>query len=149
MTSASDRAKAASPRSLSGLLPFLRPYRGRIAAAVVFLVAAAVTTLAFPVALRSLIDGGSVDGEAPAWDAPVNSQQATGSLNKDLDSLTIESMLACWARDPDAFERANMRVQDYLDLILDGSYTEQQHEMERLQELRSIWNTLTTELLEK
>jgi ATP-binding cassette subfamily B protein len=58
MTSASDRAKAASPRSLSGLLPFLRPYRGRIAAAVVFLIAAAITTLAFPVALRSLIDGG-------------------------------------------------------------------------------------------
>ncbi len=58
MTSASDRAKAASPRSLSGLLPFLRPYRGRIAAAILFLIAAAVTTLAFPVALRSLIDGG-------------------------------------------------------------------------------------------
>src|SRR5471030_3226244 len=58
MTSASDRTKAATPRSLSGLIPFLRPYRGRIAAAVVFLVAAAITTLAFPVALRSLIDGG-------------------------------------------------------------------------------------------
>ena len=58
MSSVSDRAKAASPRSLSGLIPFLRPYRGRIAAAVVFLVAAAITTLAFPVALRSLIDGG-------------------------------------------------------------------------------------------
>jgi ATP-binding cassette subfamily B protein len=58
MTPATDRAKAASPRSLSGLLPFLRPYRGRIAAAVLFLLAAAITTLAFPVALRKLIDGG-------------------------------------------------------------------------------------------
>ena len=58
MTSASERAKAATPRSLSGLLPFLRPYRGRIVAAIVFLVAAALTTLAFPVALRKLIDGG-------------------------------------------------------------------------------------------
>ena len=48
----------ASPRSLSGLLPFLRPYRGRIALAVVFLVMAAAATLVFPVALRSLIDGG-------------------------------------------------------------------------------------------
>ena len=48
----------ASPRSLSGLLPFLRPYRGRIALAVVFLVLAAAATLVFPVALRSLIDGG-------------------------------------------------------------------------------------------
>ena len=48
----------ASPRSLSGLLPFLRPYRGRIALAVLFLVLAAMATLVFPVALRSLIDGG-------------------------------------------------------------------------------------------
>jgi ATP-binding cassette subfamily B protein len=60
----SDRAKAASPRALSGLLPFLRPYRGRIALAVVFLVAAALTTLVFPVALRGLIDHGLVDGGA-------------------------------------------------------------------------------------
>ena len=49
-----------SVRSLSGLLPFLKPYRGRIAAAIVFLVLAAVTTLIFPVALRSLIDQGFV-----------------------------------------------------------------------------------------
>jgi ATP-binding cassette, subfamily B, bacterial len=48
----------ASPRSLSGLVPFLRPYRGRIALAVLFLVLAATATLVFPVALRSLIDGG-------------------------------------------------------------------------------------------
>jgi ATP-binding cassette subfamily B protein len=61
MPSATNRAKAASPRSLSGLLPFLRPYRGRIVLALVFLVAAAVTTLLFPVALRSLIDNGLVD----------------------------------------------------------------------------------------
>ncbi|SFU37737.1 ATP-binding cassette, subfamily B [Polaromonas sp. YR568] len=47
-----------SPRSLSGLLPFLRPYRGRILLAAFFLVMAAVATLIFPLALRSLIDGG-------------------------------------------------------------------------------------------
>ncbi|MEO7399202.1 MAG: ABC transporter transmembrane domain-containing protein, partial [Polaromonas sp.] len=47
-----------SPRSLSGLAPFLRPYRGRIAMAVFFLVMAAVATLVFPLALRGLIDGG-------------------------------------------------------------------------------------------
>ena len=65
MTSASERAKAATPRSLSGLLPFLRPYRGRILAAVLFLLAASITTLAFPVALRKLIDGGlSLSGPA-------------------------------------------------------------------------------------
>jgi ATP-binding cassette subfamily B protein len=47
-----------SPRSLSGLLPFLRPYRGRIALAGLFLVMAAVATLLFPVALGRLVDGG-------------------------------------------------------------------------------------------
>lgn len=56
----SSRAAAASPRSLSGLAPFLRPYRGRIALAGLFLVLAALSTLAFPVALKVLIDEGLV-----------------------------------------------------------------------------------------
>ncbi|WP_395057828.1 ABC transporter transmembrane domain-containing protein [Polaromonas sp.] len=51
-------APKGQPRSLSGLLPFLRPYRGRIVLAMFFLVMAAVATLVFPLALRSLIDGG-------------------------------------------------------------------------------------------
>ena len=55
---ANSSAPKASPRSLSGLAPFIRPYRNRIALAVFFLVMAAVATLVFPLALRSLIDGG-------------------------------------------------------------------------------------------
>jgi ATP-binding cassette subfamily B protein len=55
-----SRAAAKSPKSLSGLIPFLRPYRGRIAWAVVFLVMAATSTLLLPVALKSLIDQGLV-----------------------------------------------------------------------------------------
>jgi ATP-binding cassette, subfamily B, bacterial len=47
-----------SPRSLSGLLPFLRPYRGRIALAGLFLLLAAAAMLVFPVALRTMIDRG-------------------------------------------------------------------------------------------
>jgi len=47
-------------RALRGLLPFVRPYRARIAAAGVFLVMAAVSTLVFPVALKSLIDQGFI-----------------------------------------------------------------------------------------
>ncbi len=57
------RAPAKSARSLSGLLPFLRPYRGRIALAVVFLVMAAVSTLIFPIALKSLIDDGFISAD--------------------------------------------------------------------------------------
>ncbi|MBK7059264.1 MAG: ATP-binding cassette domain-containing protein [Rubrivivax sp.] len=47
-------------RALGGLLPFIRPYRGRIALAALFLVLAAVTTLLFPMALKALIDNGLV-----------------------------------------------------------------------------------------
>ena len=61
-----SRDRARSPRSLSGLLPFLRPYRGRIALALTFLVLAAATTLVFPVALKSLIDQGVVSADPGA-----------------------------------------------------------------------------------
>jgi ATP-binding cassette subfamily B protein len=57
------RDAARSPRSLSGLLPFLTPYRGRIALALLFLVLAAMSTLAFPLALKSLIDQGLVSSD--------------------------------------------------------------------------------------
>ena len=56
-------------KSLSGLLPFLRPYRGRIALAGLFLVLAALATLAFPLALRSLIDTGLTAATAPGTSA--------------------------------------------------------------------------------
>ncbi|RZM02105.1 MAG: ATP-binding cassette domain-containing protein [Variovorax sp.] len=64
--SASRTAAKGSPKSLSGLLPFLRPYRLQIALAGLFLVLAAVTTLVFPLALRTLIDGGLVPGDRGA-----------------------------------------------------------------------------------
>jgi ATP-binding cassette subfamily B protein len=58
-----QRPTARSPRSLSGLLPFLAPYRLRIALAVLFLFLAAASTLLLPVALKSLIDHGIVSAD--------------------------------------------------------------------------------------
>ena len=62
----SERPKGSNPKSLSGLLPFIKPYRWQIALAVLFLVLAAAATLVFPVALRQLIDGGLVGGDKSA-----------------------------------------------------------------------------------
>ncbi len=62
-------AAAAPPRNASalrGLLPFMRPYRARVAAAALFLVLAAASTLVFPVALKSLIDQGFVASDPGA-----------------------------------------------------------------------------------
>jgi len=65
-TAASSSPAKGPPQSLSGLSPFLRPYRLQIALAALFLVLAAVTTLLFPLALRSLIDGGLVTSDKGA-----------------------------------------------------------------------------------
>ncbi|MBA4175525.1 MAG: ABC transporter [Leptothrix sp. (in: Bacteria)] len=62
-SSTPQRPAAATPRSLSGLLPFIRPYRLQVALAGVFLVLAALSTLAFPLALKLLIDEGLVAAE--------------------------------------------------------------------------------------
>lgn len=61
-----------SPVALSGLVPFLRPYRWPMVWAGVFLLLAAGATLAFPWALRQLIDeglsaGASADLEFGFW----------------------------------------------------------------------------------
>jgi len=56
---------AARPSSLTGLLPFLKPYRWALGLAAVFLLLAAGTTLAFPWALRQLIDQGLASGASP------------------------------------------------------------------------------------
>jgi ATP-binding cassette subfamily B protein len=66
MSMTTERAKPQNPKSLSGLLPFLRPYRGHIGITLVLLVLAAMATLAFPLALRSLIDGGLVQSDKGA-----------------------------------------------------------------------------------
>ncbi len=60
------RPQGTTPRSLSGLLPFIRPYRGRVLLAGIFLVMAAASTLAFPVALKMLVDEGLVAADPGA-----------------------------------------------------------------------------------
>jgi ATP-binding cassette subfamily B protein len=59
-----ERPKARSLRPLRALLPFLRPYRGVLVAAMAALLAAAAAMLALPVSLRQLIDRGMKASEA-------------------------------------------------------------------------------------
>ncbi len=60
----SDRPKARSPRPLAALLPFMRPYRGVLAAGIAALLLASGSMLALPVALKGLIDRGMAAGSA-------------------------------------------------------------------------------------
>ena len=53
-----DRPKGRSLKPLRALVPFLRPYRGTLLAALLALLVAAAAMLALPIALRHLIDQG-------------------------------------------------------------------------------------------
>jgi len=96
-----DSTDLAKPpvKSLSGLLPFLRPYRGRIALAGLFLVLAALATLAFPLALRSLIDGGLVASTAQGLATPDRSAQVMALRGH---FLALFSVRWRWASFPQA-----------------------------------------------
>ena len=65
--SRSNIAPARKLRPLRSLLPYLRPYGGRILLAALFLLCAAAATLAVPAAIRVLVDGGlMLPGGTPA-----------------------------------------------------------------------------------
>ncbi len=68
MKTQSDRPKSRNGlKTLAGLLPFLAPYRARIAAAAIALLVAASATLALPYGFRNLIDlGFTTAGSAQA-----------------------------------------------------------------------------------
>ncbi len=86
-------AERSSLAVLRRLLPFLAPYRARLALAFVFLVIAAASTLVVPLAFRQLIDhgfsatvaapatGSSIVGLAPSAIGSIGSQ-ATDALNR-------------------------------------------------------------------
>lgn len=52
-----DRAKSRDMGALRGLWPFMRPYTGLLAIAILALVATAAITLALPLAVRRVVDG--------------------------------------------------------------------------------------------
>jgi len=64
---AAGRPKGRSLAPLRGILPFLRPYRGRILVAILALLASSSATLVLPLFLRGLINAqGLTESEAHA-----------------------------------------------------------------------------------
>ncbi len=63
-----DRPKSRSARPLLSLVPFIRPYVGTLTLALIALVTAAAALLAFPIAVRYLIDAGLAADDAATID---------------------------------------------------------------------------------
>jgi ATP-binding cassette, subfamily B, bacterial len=93
ITATTERPKSKSPKSLTGLFPFIRPYRKRVVLAGVFLLMAALATLAFPLALRGLIDGSLAQiGLSQAAGAAQNSGAALVTLREHFLALFAVSV---------------------------------------------------------
>ena len=86
-----DRPKAKSIRPLAALWPYLRPYRGVLAAAMVALLLASGAMLALPVALKGLIDRGMAVGNADTINIYFGSQSRTPAVSTSRKAWPISA----------------------------------------------------------
>ncbi len=93
-----------------------------------------------------LIGEGSEGGDL--WDDPPGSGPSSPN-NRLFDGsiLTLDAMLACWARDPAAFRRVSARVDAYLGPVVAEACSLTADEREELQRFQDVWKTVSDELL--
>lgn len=106
-------------------------------------------TSAFLSWIAALLGGDYGMGEAgEPWDKP---GPATGSQARLFDPgiLTLDAMLACWARDRASFKRAGARINTYLEPILAEADALPPGEVDRLRDFQSVWAVVSGELLKE
>ena len=88
------------------------------------------------------------DGGDP-WDAP--RLPGKGTYNNLLagNLLTLDAMLACWARDRALFGRVAERINSYLGPVMAHAASVSDEDLQRLKVFRSVWNIVSNELLKE
>lgn len=100
--------------------------------------------------IRALLqDSQGADEVDEPWDRPNGHREAAAPPATSAGTITLEDMLSCWARDRDAFARADQRVRAYLDPILAETAALGDADREGLTSLRALWDTLRTQLLDR
>jgi hypothetical protein len=127
------------------VVPALEPERDHNA------IARHLGTNAFLAWIAALLDGDQDFGEAgEAWDktGPITSVfQVVNSFDPRV--LTLDAMLACWARDRANFKRVSERIDTYLGPIIAEAGGLSASEMERPRSFQSVWATVSGELLKE
>ncbi|AVT79662.1 phospholipase D family protein [Rhodopseudomonas palustris] len=82
------------------------------------------------------------------WD---ETRPGSGSQESLFDPrvLTLDAMLACWARDRARFKRACTRIDNYLGPILAEADTLPPGDVDRLRDFQSVWAVVSSELLKE
>ncbi len=93
-------------------------------------------------------DQGFFDG-GESWDSrsPVNGTEAGNAIDPGI--LTLDAMLACWARDKVGFKRISERIETYLGPLIVEAEAMPAGEVERLRSFQSVWSVVSGELLKE
>lgn len=104
---------------------------------------------AFLAWIAALLAGESMGDTGDLWDAP--RKHGAGEYNNLLGGnlLTLDAMLACWARDPELFGRVAERINTYLGPVMAEAASTPGPELARLTEFQSVWGIVSTELLKE
>lgn len=104
---------------------------------------------AFLAWIAALLGGDYSFGEAEeSWDKAGPGSSSQASL-LDPGILTLDALLACWARDREGFKRAGARIDTYLGPILAEVDALPPGEVDRLREFQSVWTVVSGELRKK
>jgi hypothetical protein len=104
---------------------------------------------AFLAWIAALLGGDYGIGEAgEPWDKAGPGSGSQASLF-DPSILTLDAMLACWARDRASFKRAGARIDTYLGPILAEASALPPGEADRLRDFQSVWSVVSGELLKE
>lgn len=105
---------------------------------------------AFLAWIAALLGGDTGMGEAgEPWDKidPVADSQTANRFDPSI--LTLDAMLASWARDRTGFARASERINTYLGPIIAETEALPAGEVERLRNFQAVWAVVSRELLKE
>jgi len=104
---------------------------------------------AFLAWIAALLGGDYGIGEAgEPWDKAVPGSGSQASLF-DPGILTLDAILACWARDRASFKRAGARIDTYLGPILAEADALPLGQADHLRDFQSVWSLVSGELLKE
>jgi hypothetical protein len=104
---------------------------------------------AFLAWIAALLAGESNGGGGDPWDAP---PQPGNSPHNNLlagNLLTLDAMLACWARDRALFGCVADRINNYLGPVMAHAASMPGEDLQRLTAFQSVWNIVSIELLKE
>jgi hypothetical protein len=104
---------------------------------------------AFLAWIAALLAGEPTGDGGDPWDEPRLPGNSAYNNLLAVNLLTLDAMLACWARDRALFGRVAQRINSYLGPVMAGAASMPGEDLHRLTAFQSVWNIVSNELLKE